>query len=199
MGAFVGTIDVQISDTGQAQAQALATFLEHAELDAVLTSPRARARATAAPLARLRGLDVEVRDGLAEMDFGAWEGKHWPDIEALDPPFAKRWQHDPGSIPCPDGESANQFASRVQDELHGILDEFEGRSVALFAHAGTNRAILSHVTQRPYMESFCFAQDYGCANAAAWDPETRFGQVALLNHVPGPRSDQHGDGARQVE
>lgn len=199
VGAFVGRIDISLSDLGHAQARGVAHFLREAEVDAIIASPRQRARLTADPLAEATGLNVEVRDPFAEMHFGDWEGKHWPEIEELDPDFAHKWRHDPATIPCPGGETANDFAARVQQGLHDTLEEFEGRQIALFAHAGTNRAVLSHVTQRPYMESFCFAQDYGCVNAAAWDPETGFGQVALVNHVPGPRSDEHGDGGRKVE
>ena len=194
VGTFVGSLDVALSDVGRHQAAAAATFLEAAKVDAVLSSPRRRARDTAAPLARHHGHGIEIKDVFAEMDFGEWEGLPWAEIEARDPAFAATWQADPSCHACPAGESAGGFAERVQVGLAELLEEFKGRSVALFGHAGTNRAVLATLTQRPYMESFVFAQDYGCVNAAAWDPATGFGQVALVNLVPGPRSRDQGDG-----
>lgn len=199
VGAFVGRKDVALCDVGHKQAQGIATFLEQAHVDAVVSSPRIRALDTAKPLAETKGLGIDVRDPLAEMDFGDWEGRFWEDIEAEDPEFAHKWQHDPGAIPCPGGETANSFAARVQEDLEKVRQEYSGQTVAVFAHAGTNRAILSQITGRPYMESFAFAQDYGNVSAAAWDENTGFGQVAIWNHVPGPRSVEHGDGGRSVE
>lgn len=197
VGTFVGSTDVALSDVGRHQAQAVASFLEPMELDALLSSPLRRARTTAVPTERATGLRATQATWAQEMHFGDWEGKSWPDIEAADPEGANAWQADPANIACPGGDAAGEFAERVQAGLAEMLDEFRGRAVALFAHAGTNRAILSAITQRPYMESFLFAQDYGCVNAAAWDGPQ--GQVALLNAVPGPKSEDNGDGGRSVD
>lgn len=199
VGAFVGSTDVGLSETGLAQAEGIARFLEDAEVDAIVASPKQRAQLTAGPLAEKKGIPIITREDLAEMHFGDWETKFWEDIEAEDPQFAARWQSDPGTIACPNGETANGFALRVQDELARILREYEGKTVAIFCHAGVNRAILSHVTRRPYMESFHFAQDYGCVNAGAWDLEHGVGQIAMMNYVPGPRSNTQGDGPRVDE
>ncbi len=197
VGTFVGRLDVGLSPVGHHQAEAVKAYLEAAPFDAILTSPRTRARHTAAPLARHLGAEPEGRQGFAEMDFGRWEGLQWPQIEALDEAFAARWAADPTTIACPDGEAAGAFARRVQDELAGVLHEFAGRNVALFAHAGVNRAILAALTGQDYMDTFVFAQDYGCLNAAAWSTDQPgAAQVALVNLVPGPRSQSQGDGPR---
>lgn len=198
VGTFLGTTDVGLSEVGRHQAQAVSGFLEPMELDAIITSPLRRAVDTATPTATARGIEPVKAEWAMEMHFGAWEGRQWADIEQDDPDFAKAWQGDPGSIPCPDGDAADDFARRVQDGLAELLREYRGQAVALFAHAGTNRAILSAVTRRPYMESFVFSQDYGSVNAAGWDPETGHGQIAMLNVVPGPPSEMHGDGGRRV-
>lgn len=199
IGTFLGSTDVGLSDVGQHQAQAISGFLDAMELDAVLTSPLKRAADTAAPTAEARGLDAINVPWAKEMHFGAWEGRSWEDIEADDPDFAKAWQGNPGSTPCPDGDTADQFAAHVQEGLVNTLREYQGKAIALFAHAGTNRAILSAVTGRPYMESFVFSQDYGSVNAAAWDLETGSGQIAMLNVVPGPPSEMNGDGGRRLD
>lgn len=198
VGTFVGKSDVQLSDVGHHQAAAIAKFLEDAPVDAVISSPRLRAVDTAKPLAKALGGPPEVRSELAEMDFGQWECLSWPDIERRDLEFARRWQQDPASLACPGGESAGQFAARSQAAMHDVLEEFAGRSIAVFGHAGSNRAFLSMLTGMAYMDAFVFAQDYGCLNAAAWDSAAGHGQLALMNLVPGPQSQAHGDGGRRV-
>lgn len=199
VGRFVGAgTDVRLSDTGRHQAEAIAAYLEDGRIDAVVASPLRRALDTAAPLAKKHGLEVDIRPGFREMEFGDWEGLSWDDIEAADPDYAATWQADPGDNPCPGGETANGFCARAQEALAELLEEYAGRDLALFGHAGTSRAVLAQLLGRPYLEAFTFAQDYGCLNAAAWDPETGFGQIAMVNFVPGPRSTDNGDGGRRI-
>jgi probable phosphoglycerate mutase len=191
-GTFVGRTDVNLSALGRHQAEAIAAYLEEAPLDAILTSPRKRALDTAAPLARARGTKLEVRKDFAEMDYGDWETLFWHQIEERFPAETKKWLEDQAGNPMPNGESCDGFAARVRRTLDQVLVEFRGRSIAVFAHAGTNRAILSAALERPYRDCFAFAQDYGNVNAAAWMPDGSV-QVALVNFVPGPKSAVAGD------
>lgn len=192
VGTFLGTKDVGLSNLGRHQGEAIAKYLEGAPLDAIVSSPRKRALDTIAPLARAKGLKLDIRKGLGEMDFGQWEGLAWNAIQQRDPDAAAAWAADPATIACPDGESCDLFVQRITTELDRLLDEYKGRSIALAGHAGVNRAILGHVLKRPYMDCFAFAQDYGCLNAVGWGTEG-FGQVALVNFVPGPRAEKQGD------
>jgi alpha-ribazole phosphatase len=192
VGTFIGTTDVGLSSLGRHQGEAIAKYLEDAPLDAILSSPRKRALDTIAPLARSKGMKLDVRKGLGEMHYGDWEGLQWNQIQSGWPDLAKSWAEDPATIPTPGGESCDIFYARVEAELNKILDEFKGRSIAIQAHAGTNRCILSHVLKRPFLDCMQFAQDYGCVNAVGWTPEG-YGQVALVNFVPGPRAEKQGD------
>lgn len=192
VGTFIGTKDVGLSDLGRHQGEAIAKYLEDAAIDAIVSSPRKRALDTVAPLARAKAMKLDVRKGLGEMDFGQWEGLAWDAIRQRDPTLAEQWAKDPAAIPCPGGESCDEFFLRVSGELGKILDEYKGRSVVLAGHAGVNRSILGHVLKRPYLDCFAFAQDYGCLNAVGWGAEG-FGQVALMNFVPGPRAKHQGD------
>jgi broad specificity phosphatase PhoE len=192
VGAFIGRTEANLSDLGRHQAEAVAAYLESAHLDAILCSPRKRALDTAAPLAKQRNMRLDIRAGFAEMHYGEWEGLFWPQIEARDPSFAKTWQAEPAKTPTPGGESVVTFTERVHQELEKVLEEFRGRSVGLVSHAGTNRAVLGHLLGLSTMDCFSFVQDYGCVNAGAW-LEGGSAQVALVNFVPGPRSEKDGE------
>ena len=192
VGTFIGAKDVGLSDLGRHQGEAIAKYLEDAPLDAIVSSPRKRALDTIAPLARVRGFKLDIRKDLGEMDFGEWEGLAWDAIQQRGPDYATKWAADPATTKCPGGESTDDFFLRVSGEVGKLLDEYKGRAVALAAHAGVNRCILAHVLKRPYLDCFAFAQDYGCLNAVGWGDEG-FGQLALLNFVPGPRAKSQGD------
>ncbi|HLF16895.1 MAG TPA: histidine phosphatase family protein [Candidatus Thermoplasmatota archaeon] len=193
VGTILGSTDVGLSPLGRHQAEAVKEYLKEAPLDAIVASPLRRARDTVAPLAAARGIPVEVRKGFAEMDFGQWDGLTWEAVKAKDGEKAIAWERDPATVAPPGGESADMFFARIEGELTRLLQEFKGRSVVLGGHSGVNRAILAHILKRPYMDCFAFAQDYGCLNAAGWSAETGFGQVALVNFVPGPRAKAQGD------
>lgn len=197
VGTFIGRTDVGLSPLGRHQAEAIAAYLDPAPVDAMVCSPRKRSLDTLAPLARAKGLKLDIRKDLAEMDFGAWEGKSWDQIVELDQDHAQRWEQDPANTAPPGGESASQFAARVANAMAEIVEEYKGRAVVMGAHAGTNRGVLAVILGRPYMEMFSFAQDYGCVNAVGWTAGTGFGQVALVNFVPGPPSQRQG--ARKEE
>lgn len=197
VGTFIGSTDVGLSDLGRHQAEAISAYLEPAPVDAVLSSPRKRALDTISAVARAKEHKLDIRKDLAEMHFGKWEGKSWEDIVALDADHAKTWEKDPANTAPPGGETANDFAERVARGVEDVVKEYKGRSVVVGAHAGTNRGIMAAILGRPYMEMFSFAQDYGCVNAVGWLPEGGFGQVALVNFVPGPPSQRHG--ARKEE
>jgi ribonuclease H / adenosylcobalamin/alpha-ribazole phosphatase len=192
VGSFIGTKDVGLSDLGRHQAEAIAKYLEDAHVDAIVSSPRKRALDTAAPLARSKGLKLDIRKHLGEMDFGAWEGLNWAAIQQRDPEFAGTWSADPAKVPCPNGESCDLFFERCSNEIAKIVEEYKGRTVVFSGHAGVNRCIIGNILKRPYLDCFAFAQDYGCLNAAGWG-ENGFGQIALLNFVPGPRAKHQGD------
>lgn len=195
VGAFNGRTDCGLSQVGHHQAAAIAAYLEEAPIDAIVSSPRRRALDTGAPLARARGVKLDVRAALAEMDFGAWDGLHWQEIVERDADQAITWQRDIMGLSPPGGETGRAFMDRVTGCLDALLAEYKGRTLAIAGHAGVSRAILAHALELPYEATFRFAQDYGCLNACGW--VDGFAQVALLNFVPGPKSHDQGDGGPQ--
>jgi 2,3-bisphosphoglycerate-dependent phosphoglycerate mutase len=73
-GRIQGHTDVPLNATGVAQAQAAAGRLAGRGIDWIVSSPLARARATADFVAARLGLPVHLDDDLKERRFGAFEG-----------------------------------------------------------------------------------------------------------------------------
>ncbi|BBA97135.1 hypothetical protein RVR_2743 [Actinacidiphila reveromycinica] len=107
----------------------------HAPVRAVVSSPLARCRQTAAAAAARLGLDVTVDEGLRETDFGAWDGLTFAEARRRDPDTMTAWLGDPRVAP-PGGESFEQVAARVE----------AARDALLAAHRGTTVLLVSHVT-----------------------------------------------------
>ena len=137
---FAGVGDAALTDRGVAQAEAAAAHLAewagaHGGADAVVASPLKRTRATADAVARALGAEVTEEPGLAETDFGEWEGMTFAEVRERAPHLLTAWLGDPEAAP-PGGESFASVTRRVA----------EARTRVLEAHAGQTVVVVSHVT-----------------------------------------------------
>ena len=156
-------IDVELSDAGRAQAQALATRVRGIAFERVFSSPLVRARETARIVATgLRTpVEVETDPRLMEMDYGTWEGLTYAQIDERDAARRRAWEADPASIPCPDGESANDVADRARTFLNDLLAthseahapaDADAPPVLAVAHSSFNRILVCVALDLPVRE-----------------------------------------------
>ena len=89
-----------LSPLGHRQAQALSAWLGDTKLHAVYASPMQRVRQTMAPLLARRGMEATIMEDLREIDFGAWTGLSWDEVQARHGVSAFTWlnQIEDGTI-----------------------------------------------------------------------------------------------------
>jgi broad specificity phosphatase PhoE len=122
----------RLSDTGLAQAEVTARFLDGRDIVKVISSPLERAQQTAAPLAKEYGLEVEIDPRIIESS-NYFEGgvvepgpgilrhpQHW---HALRNPFKPSW-----------GEPYKTVAARVMAAVHDAREAARGHEVVLVSH-----------------------------------------------------------------
>jgi probable phosphoglycerate mutase len=131
---YAGASDIPLAPRGREQAEALARWAATAELDAIWTSPLARARETAAPAARVTGLTPCVDPRLREIDFGQGEGKTPAEMERLFPEALAAYRSDPVAHPLPGGEDPRAAAARAVACLQDIARAHPARRVLVVAH-----------------------------------------------------------------
>ena len=119
-----GSIDVELTDAGRAQAREAIELLRPLGVTHVASSNLRRARETAAIVSRALALPHVVLPDLAERNWGELEGK----------PLASRVR---GSPPA-GAETAEEFVARVR----GALAQIRAEGVPLvIAHSGTHRVL----------------------------------------------------------
>lgn len=150
-----------LSEAGRHQAQCVATALAEPPRHAVFASPLRRALETAAPCCSFWGAEPCVLPSLAEMDFGLWDGLSYDEIRRCQPELQRRWFVDPRHTAPPEGETLSAFQYRVNDAWLRILETTEDEPVAVFAHGGTIRAIISQVLNLGYEQSSRLQVDTG--------------------------------------
>jgi probable phosphomutase (TIGR03848 family) len=139
---------VHLNQNGQKQAQALAENLVGAPVKAVYSSPLERALETAAPIGQVLGFEVQLRDGLIEVDFGDWQDQR---IKALS--RTKLWkivQGAPSRMRFPNGETFAYAQHRIIQELEAIAGCHEPKDmVACVTHSDPIKLAVAYFLGMP--------------------------------------------------
>jgi len=140
--------DVHLNDAGREQAQQLAEKLSLYPLKSVISSPLERARETAEPIARLRGLKLEIYPELIEIDFGEWEGKSLKKLKR--DPLWNLVQNKPGDFRFPGGESNVEAQNRIVGTLGRQAEKFKEKDlVVCVSHGDMIRLAVAHYLGMP--------------------------------------------------
>ncbi|MEV6015351.1 bifunctional RNase H/acid phosphatase [Streptomyces sp. NPDC051997] len=130
-----GGSDPSLSDAGREQAERVAAALAaRGTIQAIVASPLARTRETAAAVAARLGLDVTVEEGLRETDFGAWEGLTFGEVRERHPDDLNAWLASPEAEPTGGGESFAATAHRMAATRDKLIAAHAGRTVLLVTH-----------------------------------------------------------------
>jgi probable phosphomutase (TIGR03848 family) len=134
---------LHLAEAGQAQAKAAADRIAAlARVDAVYTSPLERARETAAPIAKARGMKAHVDKGLLECDFGDWTGAELKKLMKL--PEWNTVLRAPSTFRFPNGESFTEMQGRIVSTLDRLRAAHEGGVVVCVSHADPVKAAVAH-------------------------------------------------------
>jgi broad specificity phosphatase PhoE len=136
-----GTTDIPLTAEGEQAARALEPVLAQHAFAAAFTSPRQRARDTAA----LAGFeDAVVDDQLVELNYGEYEGRTTAEIRSERPDWFLWRDGSPG------GESIED-AGRRADGVLARLEQIDG-DVILFGHGHFSRVLGARTVGLPPSE-----------------------------------------------
>jgi len=140
---FRGQQDIPLDSFGQQQAEAVAQriALEYHPA-AVLSSPLKRARQTAEPIARACDLQVQIHQGLLDINYGQLAGLTLEEAERSFPALLQAWRQNPHLVHFPEGESLETVRKRVEGLLSFVRDHFAEREVVLVGHIVVCRVFL---------------------------------------------------------
>ena len=141
-GGYCGVLDVSLTESGQAMAEAFAAHYQDMSWQAIYCSPLKRTLATAQPIVESTGLQLQVRDGLREADFGDWEGKSKAEVDDTLREDYRDWMTEPAWNPPTHGETAVQVASRAMAVIAEIEEQQTQGNVLVVSHKTTLRIIL---------------------------------------------------------
>ena len=141
-----------LNDEGRAQAERRAESLRDVTLAAIYCSPLLRCRETAAPLARLHGLGIEIRDELIELDFRAWTGLTHAELDE-DPRWPLYKAFRGGNAAPPSETSGGETLADVRARMLRLALELRERhpnaEIALVSHGDPIAALIMQLLGLP--------------------------------------------------
>jgi broad specificity phosphatase PhoE len=179
---FSGRLDVELSQEGHRQAQALSGYLDTRNLHVVYASPMRRVRQTLKPfLTKEAPKHVELPN-LREVDFGDWTGLTWEEILPRFRVSAFRWLDQLESAAIPNGECASTLKRRIEPCLAQALEQHKGENVAIVCHGGVIRVLLSILLDLPLPKTSVFEVDYASVTQMGFLEGKAV--LQLLNYTP---------------
>jgi probable phosphoglycerate mutase len=127
---------------GAEQAAAIPQALDGQRVDALFASTLTRTRLTAAPLARARGLEVSIREGIREVAAGELEMRGDPEAVHAYLGVVRAWLDDRVDIrmPGPGGESAVEVLGRFDSVVAEAASTIpSGGTAVLVSHGAAIR------------------------------------------------------------
>ncbi|WP_461173064.1 histidine phosphatase family protein [Arthrobacter sp. Z1-9] len=145
-GNVLGQLDTAhpgpgLTELGERQAEALARSLANEPIEALYASTLVRTQITAAPLGRLHSLDVEVMDGLHEIEAGSLEKltDHESHKRYMGTVFS--WAAGDLDQRMPAGPDGHDFFDRFDAAIARVLERASGdeATAAVVSHGAAIR------------------------------------------------------------
>lgn len=140
---IAGRLDLPLNECGRRQCRALQERMKGVGLDAVFCSGLQRASESAQLLCQGRAISPKQHADIMEVDFGAWQGLTFAQVEQRYPHEYDTWVKNWTKFAVPGGEAFRQAQERCEEFYEMIESGYDGKNVAIVAHQGILRVLLS--------------------------------------------------------
>jgi probable phosphoglycerate mutase len=139
-----------LNDEGRAQVRATGQWLSpmRDQVDALVASPVRRTHESAEILGELLGHEVEFEEGIAEMEFGTWDGLTFDEVQQQFPDELSAWLGDL-EYPAGGGESFRSVAERVLVGRDRIVAAYTGQTVLVVSHVTPIKTLVADALGAP--------------------------------------------------
>ena len=138
------TDSVDLNDTGRTQAVAMRDLFADVQIDKALCSGLQRTRQTGETVLGGRDILLETDSGFAEIR--QLDGEYAGEYDVVADIAFSHWRAPDEEARFLGGERYSDFYVRIRTAIKSVLADSSWHSLAVFAHGGTNAAILGWVT-----------------------------------------------------
>jgi probable phosphoglycerate mutase len=130
---------VSLSATGKKQALAIESELKQKNFSRIYSSPLPRCLQTLEPIAESLKREIEISEGVIEMEYGDWSGKKLAILSRT-----KLWksiQGRPSLVRFPNGESFLEMQNRALETVRKVA--IPGETILICSHGDVIKAIVA--------------------------------------------------------
>lgn len=144
---IAGRMGTPLNAEGRVQAERLGRWFGRERVTGqgatgLWASPLPRTQQTAEPIARALGLPIRTADDLLEVEFGAWTGRDFPD---LDPdPAWRHWNGARSLARAPGGETIAEVQGRMVGFINRLCSDDPDGIHVLVSHGDPIRAAVAY-------------------------------------------------------
>ena len=152
-GMFGGITDYDLSQEGLMQAEALAEQLNDYEIDKIYCSPLKRAIQTITPTAKMKNMDINIDDGLIEINVGTWEDILRDDLRKMYPKENKYIDETEFYTGMTGQEETVDVANRMYNAILKIAKDNLNKTIIITSHVVAMRAFLCKIMNIPFEQT----------------------------------------------
>lgn len=154
-----GSMDVELSEAGVGQTEAMARAFEGIEVHRILSSDLVRARSLGEGIARATGSPIQTTELLREMNRGDWQGLSKTEFVQNWTRDARNYWNDPYHWHTPAGEGDSLLFERAYPLLSATLEGMKGETLVVTAHGQLIRVLISRFLGFQVPESYAYYLD----------------------------------------
>ena len=142
-GYFAGHVNCSLTDTGLHQARLTAEYIaSEFTPDKVYASDLERAFSTGKIIADKCDIEIIPDKGLREIYAGEWQGSTFDQLTQKYKDEYDIWLKDIGNAATDGGESVRELFTRIEETIHKIAKENDGKTLVIATHATPIRVIM---------------------------------------------------------
>ena len=151
-GRILGSLDLPLSATGEAEVQQLADELNGLQIDAIYSAACQAAQQTAQQISLNAKVKVRIDEKLTNLNCGLWHGKSLSELRETQPTLFRQWKEHPEAVRPPEGETIEVVRKRVVALLKKIRRRFKSGLVVIVAPEPLLSIIRCEINSQPMNE-----------------------------------------------
>ena len=177
---FRGRKNIPLNANGILQAKLAADFLGRYKIDLIYSSPMQRALQTAVEIRRSRDIEINIDEGIADMDFGQWEGMKVSEVKEKYPELFAIWLSAPHQCQIPGGENFQMVLERSLKTVDKIRELKDVETVLIVTHRVVTMLLLCYYLGLELARFWDIRQGPTAINVISFKDKDRY-SIDLIN------------------
>ena len=144
---FQGHTDCEVSPKGKLQLDQLKERFKDINFDVIFSSPLKRAVETAEAVNFYHNHEIQLDNGLKEINGGVFEGVDWTLLPEKYPVEYDLWQHKPHEFKIKDGESMQEVYNRITLTVTKLAARNRGKTIVIVSHGCAIKNFLCYANE----------------------------------------------------